>query len=262
MITYGVDLCIGKKHQDKRLEIKCHDTGVNLRVFLQVCRHGKWKDVFEPYNIPMGSTAVLRIAKPDKKYCIKDGIVGMNGAVLFEMPAQAFTAAGIGKAEVSLFGLDGRRITSATFEIEIPEECICECDLESENYIDVMSEQIAKAIEAAERAENACANGPIIKEGTWWLWDPKNGEYVNSGVNAEASADVDPEAIKDAVYQYMAEHPGESGVQFETDSTLKLENGILSVNTTNQMEKDNTLPITSAGVFATVGNIEALLKTI
>ena len=52
------------------------------------------------------------------------------------------------------------------------------------------------------------------------------------------------------------------GVDFQTDNTLKLENGILSVNTTNEMEQDNTLPITSAGVYATVGNIEALLKTI
>ena len=52
------------------------------------------------------------------------------------------------------------------------------------------------------------------------------------------------------------------GVDFKTDNTLKLENGILSVNTTNDMEQDNTLPITSAGVYATVGNIEALLKTI
>lgn len=55
---------------------------------------------------------------------------------------------------------------------------------------------------------------------------------------------------------------GGGGVAFETDDTLKLENGILSVNTTSKMEQDNTLPITSAGVFATVGNIEALLKTI
>lgn len=52
------------------------------------------------------------------------------------------------------------------------------------------------------------------------------------------------------------------GVSFETDATLSLKDGILSVNTTNNMEQDNTLPITSAGVFATVGNIEALLKTI
>ena len=56
--------------------------------------------------------------------------------------------------------------------------------------------------------------------------------------------------------------PGSGGVDFKVDETLKLENGILSVNVTNDMEQDNTLPITSAGVYATVGNIEALLKTI
>lgn len=58
------------------------------------------------------------------------------------------------------------------------------------------------------------------------------------------------------------EENGTGGVNFETDESLKLENGILSVNTTNIMEQDNTLPITSAGVYATVGNIEVLLKTI
>lgn len=55
---------------------------------------------------------------------------------------------------------------------------------------------------------------------------------------------------------------GQGGVAFKTDNTLRLKDGILSVNTTNDMEQDNTLPITSAGVYATVGNIEALLKTI
>ena len=52
------------------------------------------------------------------------------------------------------------------------------------------------------------------------------------------------------------------GVDFQTDETLTLKNGILSVNTTDVMQRDNTLPITSAGVHATVGNIEELLKTI
>lgn len=66
-----------------------------------------------------------------------------------------------------------------------------------------------------------------------------------------------------AVDSVQVELPHSGGnFDFETDNTLKLENGILSVNTTDQMEQDNTLPITSAGVYATVGNIEALLKTI
>ena len=55
---------------------------------------------------------------------------------------------------------------------------------------------------------------------------------------------------------------GESGTIFKTDETLSLENGILSVNTATDVEADNTLPITSAAVAETVGNIEILLKTI
>lgn len=63
------------------------------------------------------------------------------------------------------------------------------------------------------------------------------------------------------VKQLVKEHSGQN-VDFRTDETLILKDGILSVNTTDQMEQDNTLPMTSAGVFATVGNIEALLATI
>lgn len=81
-------------------------------------------------------------------------------------------------------------------------------------------------------------------------------------INQIEKKGVSDEQIAAAVEQYLEENPIDPGVQFETDDTLTLENGILSVNTTNDMEQDNTLPITSAGVYATVGNIEALLKTI
>ena len=69
------------------------------------------------------------------------------------------------------------------------------------------------------------------------------------------SGGVSEEALRDIVDEYMKEN-------FETDNTLTLKDGSLSVNTTDQMEQDNTLPMTSAGVYATVGNIEALLKAI
>lgn len=55
---------------------------------------------------------------------------------------------------------------------------------------------------------------------------------------------------------------GEVGVNFKTDKTLTLNDGILSVNTADDVEKDNTLPITSSAVYTTVGNIEILLQTI
>lgn len=55
---------------------------------------------------------------------------------------------------------------------------------------------------------------------------------------------------------------GGGAASFETDNTLILEDGILRVNTTDVAEKDNTQPITSAGVDSIVGNIGAILDTI
>ena len=88
--------------------------------------------------------------------------------------------------------------------------------------------------------------------------DPSGDESTDPTLPVWAQIADDVEELKKRV----DDHPGGGGVQFEVDNTLRLENGVLSVNTTNQMEQDNTLPMTSAGVYATVGNIEALLKTI
>lgn len=43
---------------------------------------------------------------------------------------------------------------------------------------------------------------------------------------------------------------------------LKLEGNVLSVDTSNDVDDNNTKPITSAAVYETVGNIEVLLGTI
>lgn len=52
------------------------------------------------------------------------------------------------------------------------------------------------------------------------------------------------------------------GETYKIGHGLKVENGTLSVDVVNAVEKDNTRPITSAAVHVTVGNIEALMKTI
>lgn len=74
---------------------------------------------------------------------------------------------------------------------------------------------------------------------------------------------VTDEQIQEAVEKYFEENPiPGGGTAFEIDETLSLKGGVLSVKTTSEMEEDNTLPITSAGVYTVVGNIEALLGTI
>ena len=43
---------------------------------------------------------------------------------------------------------------------------------------------------------------------------------------------------------------------------LKINNGVLSVDTVNDIVQDNTKPVTSGAVYTEVGNIEVLLKNI
>lgn len=64
------------------------------------------------------------------------------------------------------------------------------------------------------------------------------------------------------LYAQLLEQIASGGAGFETDETLTLANGVLSVNTADVVEQDNTLPVTSAAVHVTVGNIDALLNTI
>ena len=49
------------------------------------------------------------------------------------------------------------------------------------------------------------------------------------------------------------------GQNFRIGNGLKIESNVLSVDTTDSVEKDNTKPVTSAAVYTEIGNIEALL---
>lgn len=69
-----------------------------------------------------------------------------------------------------------------------------------------------------------------------------------------------PEDVYNQIMELLNQSGGGGG--FTTDETLTLKSGVLSVNRAFSVEQDNTLPVTSAAVATTVGNIEVLLKTI
>lgn len=54
----------------------------------------------------------------------------------------------------------------------------------------------------------------------------------------------------------------ETGSVLQAGENIIIENGVISVVTTSNMQQDNTKPITSAGVYAVVGNIAALLEAL
>jgi hypothetical protein len=77
--------------------------------------------------------------------------------------------------------------------------------------------------------------------GCWMIYDPDTGEYEESDIPL-------PE--------------GGGGIGYEIGHGLKVNGNTLEVDTAEDVEQDNTLPITSAAVYSTVGNIEILLGTI
>ena len=101
------------------------------------------------------------------------------------------------------------------------------------------------------------------------VWEITGASYVESEGDESRWVDFSIKIAEGAIsVRSMARtstgtNTGSGGTSFTTDETLTLDaNGVLKVNTTNKVEADNTLPITSAGVHTAVGNIEVLLDTI
>lgn len=97
--------------------------------------------------------------------------------------------------------------------------------------------------QAEERIRELNAHPPIPgSEGFWMVWNTETDQYEKSSLPL----------------------PAGSGGGYVIGSGLKLdkETNTLSVDTADQVEADNSKPITSAAVFVTVGNIESLLGTI
>lgn len=186
MLTYDVNLCMGMDDPDNRVSVKCHDTGVSLRVNFQTCQQKKWTKTYTQYALPKGATLVMNIVKPDKKYCVKDGIVQGNTG-LFELPPQAFILKGECAAEVQVYGADGRRITSGTFYIDVRQEVFNECEKDSKPYISVMGQQIQAAVDAAGRAEGAAENAKSSEENAAASEKAANASAQKAG-QAEKSA--------------------------------------------------------------------------
>ena len=77
--------------------------------------------------------------------------------------------------------------------------------------------------------------------GYWLIYNPETGEYEESDIPL----------------------PEGGGFGYQIGNGLKVTGtNTLEVDTATNVEQDNTLPITSAAVYTTVGNIEILLGTI
>ncbi|MBQ8505880.1 MAG: hypothetical protein IJ466_00365 [Clostridia bacterium] len=83
---------------------------------------------------------------------------------------------------------------------------------------------------------------------------PEGGEAGQVLVKTESGA-----AWQDAAVGYAS---AEKAGVVRVGANLRMENGVLSVDTAASVEQDNTRPVTSAAVHTQLGNVEALLKNI
>lgn len=236
------------------VKAKKGDTGRILRISLS--------DGGTPYTIDADCYAVFSAKKPDGTQIFNICTIE-NNVIEYEFTEQTCTAVGTMKAEIRLYGADDKMITSACFLVNVYDTVFRDGDeVGSETEMNTLDDLILRA--------NAFLNetGKLLR----WHgnWDSEMEYEANDLVLheqvlyvADQNSPPGTEPGSDDAYWVPIAGMGTSeNVAFKIDNTLTLKDGILSVNTTNNMEQDNTLPITSAGVFATVGNIEALLKTI
>ena len=84
--------------------------------------------------------------------------------------------------------------------------------------------------------------------------------YSDTNIENDSDTHMDVRYVADTKL-YIDNHSG-GGTSYKIGDGLKLEGNKLSVDTATEVEQDNTKPVTSAAVYAQIGNIAALLAEI
>ena len=203
----------------------------------------------KPWVDAFGSlTLSVWLTRPGENAAYPAADVELVGTVLYWKPNGVDTEiAGNGKVEILAITGDKRKLsgwcetnvkaTSLAVTQEVPEA--------ARPWVDEVLDAADEAKRQADRAEK--------------IANDMSGGAISGAVRYDEEQSLTDEEKAQARKNIGAD----VGVNFTTDETLNLsEDGVLSVNTANDVEQDNTLPVTSAAVFAEVGNINALLGTI
>ena len=167
-------------------------------------------------------------------------------AIIWEIGRPDTITAGSGKVEVRGYTPDKCKLSAVT-------HTLIDASLMNATADPPESQQpwYVSAREAADRAEQAAAQAKEVA-------DNLSGGAITGSVRFDVE-----QSLTDEQKAQARANIGADAIRFATDATLSLSpEGVLSVNTADKVEADNTLPVTSAAVQTTVGNIEVLLDTI
>lgn len=118
------------------------------------------------YPVPSGTEIAFRYKKPDGTAGFYDALPDNSPAitvsgntVTVELVEQVLTIAGCVQCEINMYNAAAEKLTTFTFEIAVEESVLTDAEIVSSDYYNVLTEQIAKALQAVtdatEQAENA-----------------------------------------------------------------------------------------------------------
>ena len=174
------------------------------------------------FVIPEGTTARVAFCKPSKKQVFNDAEI-IENTVKFELTQQMLAEYGEGLAEIKLYQ-GNSLLTTAKIKVKIHKCILNKNQIESSCEYD----SLTRALQKVDGLEDEIAQA--VKE-------------------ANEAAD-------------RAEQAAGSAGGFKAGAGLIMKGDVLSVDTANAVEEDNTKPVTSAAVFTQLGNVEALLASI
>ena len=118
------------------------------------------------YPVPSGTEIAFRYKKPDGTAGFYDALPDNSPAitvsgntVTVELVEQVLTAAGCVHCEINMYNAASEKLTTFTFEIAVEESVLTDAEIISSDYYNVLTAEIAKALQAVtdatEQAENA-----------------------------------------------------------------------------------------------------------
>ena len=110
-----------------------------------------------------------------------------DGLALWHITAADTARPGYGHCELR-WSVDGVVRKSRTYSTYVAEGlgggCGCGGGDSWGEYLEQITRAGADAVAAASRAENAAFHAPTIIDGNWWVWEPDESGYTDTGVPA------------------------------------------------------------------------------
>lgn len=111
-----------------------------------------------PYEIPTGTTAVIRCVKPDKTKIFNNAEITPDGKIKAELTEQMLAIYGEAICEISLYGSDDSLLTTASFKLEVEKAAYDDSAIESTDEFNAL----VTALSTVDQLDDILNNGTIV----------------------------------------------------------------------------------------------------